>query len=637
MSIRIQCCGIVVLLILIFFQGKQKRTRLTTERFFRWVIAVSLICLALDVGSVLAVNHFLAPGRAVSPTARMLVDLICKVYLVTLPAMGLVTLLYICADTFYAQPDRLRLRGVIYGTLFLISAAAILALPVEYHKNAAGVITNTAGPSVYATYFFIIVFFFFIFRHLLRDRARMNHRRLRAILVWLTLWLGSFFLQLMDNSILVAGFACAVGVLIIYLSLENPEGNLDRQSGLFRREVLKSYLQQLYGQERDFALLALLFDRTQDGDEEPRIALMRYLERQHKWMAFRVSDDRVYFTFDTAQQAQAAMEQVNEYLAKHRRTAAGLPMKTHWLLMPSAQEAEGSEDLMALLKEIAHKHVHDAKLVTVDTQLIMDIRRDWEIEQLLADAIEEDRIEVFYQPIYSLSQQRITAAEALVRIRDQEGRLVSPGMFIPIAESNGMILRLGRMIFEHVCRFIKAHPLDQLGLNTIDVNLSVIQCAYADLAEDYMAIMRHYGVDPAHINLEITESASIHEKNTLLLNMEQLIDFGVSFALDDFGTGQSNLAYIMNMPVAVAKFDRQITQAYFVNDKAKHVMNAAVRMIHDMGISIVSEGVETAEELKAIADLGIEYIQGFYFSKPLPEQEFLDYLKTFQAPAASKA
>ena len=117
--------------------------------------------------------------------------------------------------------------------------------------------------------------------------------------------------------------------------------------------------------------------------------------------------------------------------------------------------------------------------------------------------------------------------------------------------------------------------------------------------------------------------------------MDKLIDYGVSFALDDFGTGQSNLTYIMDMPVAVAKFDRSITQAYFVNEKARQVMNAAVRMIHDMGLTIVSEGVETAEEGRAIADLGIEYIQGFYFSRPLPEDEFLTYLSTFQPPALS--
>ena len=633
MSISVQCCGIAILLILIFFQGRQRRSGLTTEKFFRWVMGTSLICPALDVGSILAINYVLVPGRIPSPAAKLVVDLICKAYLVTLPAMGLITLLYICADTYYAQPERLKARVIGYDILALVAAIVIMSLPIEYHKNASGTVTNTDGPSVYATYLFISVYLTLIIGHLFIDRARMNARRRSAVCVWLTLWLGSFAIQLWNNSMLLAGFACASGVLIIYLSLENPEGNLDRQTGLFRREVLKGYLLQLYGREQDFSVLVLLFDRAQENTEEARMGLMRYLERQKGWMVFRESDERTYLLFDDPQQAQDAMAQVNTFLIKRNRTNTGLPLKTHWLYMPSAREAEGPDDLLSLLKEIAHKHIHSSKLITVDAQMIMDIRRDREVERLLATAIDEDRIEVFYQPIYSITQKRITGAEALVRIRDEDGHLVSPGLFIPIAEGNGMILRLGKMIFEHVCRFIKAHPLDELGLNTIDVNLSVIQCSYADLAADYMEIMRRYDINPAHINLEITESASIHEKNILLLNMDQLIDFGVSFALDDFGTGQSNLNYIMDMPVQVAKFDRQLTQAYFVSDKARHVMNAAVRMIHDMGLTIVSEGVETAEECETIAGLGIEYIQGFYFSRPLPEKEFLEYLETFQTPA----
>ena len=637
MSIRIQCCGIVVLLILIFFQGRQRRTGLTTEKLFRWVMGTSFACLALDVGSILAINYAFVPGRRPVSELKMLVDLICKAYLVSLPAIGLVTLLYICADTYYAHPERLRRRIVGYGVLSAAAAVTILSLPIRYHKNDAGMVTNTDGPSVYATYVFIIIFFALIIWHLILDRARLNARRRTAVLVWQALWLGAFAIQLWNNSMLLAGFACSTGILVIYLSLENPEGNLDRQTGLFRREVLKSYLQQLYGQGQDFTVLVLLFDRGQENTEDARMALMRYLERQKGWRVFRESDERTYLIFDAPQPAQDAMERVNTYLSRRNRANNGLPLKTHWLYMPSAREAEGQEDLLSLLKEVAQKHIHQSTLVTVDTRLVMDIRRDWEVEKLLAAAIEADRIEVFYQPIYSISQKRITGAEALVRIRDEEGLLVSPGLFIPIAEGNGMILRLGQMIFEHVCRFIKTHPMEELGLSTIDVNLSVVQCAYADLAADYMDIMHRYGVDPAHINLEITESASIHDKSTLLLNMDQLIDFGVSFALDDFGTGQSNLTYIMDMPVAVAKFDRQITKAYFVSDKARHVMNAAVRMIQDMGLSIVSEGVETAEECQAIADLGIEYIQGFYFSKPLPEKEFLEYLKTFQAPATTHA
>lgn len=133
-------------------------------------------------------------------------------------------------------------------------------------------------------------------------------------------------------------------------------------------------------------------------------------------------------------------------------------------------------------------------------------------------------------------------------------------------------------------------------------------------------------MDPSCINLEITESASIQTRNNLLENMQILIDYGVKFSLDDFGNGESNLNYIVNMPVSIVKFDRDMSQAYFANQKAKFVMEAAMHMIHDMQLEIVSEGVETKEQMEAIVALGIEYIQGYYFSKPLPEEEFLKFV-----------
>ncbi len=635
MSIQIQCCGIAVLLILLFFQGRQRRSNLLTERVFRWIMLVSLVCLLLDVGSILAINSAMAMGHALPWWP---VNLVCKAYLLTMPAMGAVTLLYICADIHYAHPEHLRRDGLRNSLLGLVAAVVILALPIQYHHNARGVVDYTCGPSVYATYVFIVLYLSAIIFLLFREQSRMNHRRRGAVLVWMSLWLGSFAVQIAFGSLLLAGFACATGVLIIYLSLENPEGNLDRQTGLFRRDVLKSYLSQLYGQGRDFSALVLLFARGQENAEESRLDLMLFLESHKRWMVFREDGERIYLLFDTPEEAQDAMDQIDGYLARRGQAEYALPLKIHWLFMPSAQVIDPQhDDLLSLIRDIAIKHFPEVDRLTVDAQLIDGIRRDREVERLLANAIAEDRIEVFYQPIYSISQRRVTGAEALVRIRDDEGRIISPGLFIPIAENNGMILRLGRLIFEHVCRFIKDHPLEELGLANIDVNLSVIQCGYADLAMDYIDIMRRYGIDPKQINLEITESAAIHEKRLLLMNMDRLMDVGVSFALDDFGTGQSNLSYIMDMPVDVAKFDREITQAYFVNDRARQVMNAAVRMIHSMGLSIVSEGVETAEEFQAIRDLGIEYIQGFFFSKPLPEEEFLAYLRTFQPPAPALA
>ena len=192
------------------------------------------------------------------------------------------------------------------------------------------------------------------------------------------------------------------------------------------------------------------------------------------------------------------------------------------------------------------------------------------------------------------------------------------------------MLRLGEIIFEKVCQFVQKENPSQYGIEYIEVNLSVIQCAYEMFADNYISIMEKYNIDPHFINLEITETAALGAKKVVLSNMQKLIDYGVSFSLDDFGTGQSNLNYIVDMPVEIVKFDRTMINSYFENGKAKYVMDAAMHMIHGMELEIVAEGIETKEQFEIMKSLGISYIQGYYFSRPIPDQAFLKYITEYK-------
>ena len=266
-------------------------------------------------------------------------------------------------------------------------------------------------------------------------------------------------------------------------------------------------------------------------------------------------------------------------------------------------------------------------VVTIDEDSVAKRREHDEMLGTLVRAIKEDRIEVFYQPIYSTKEKKFVSAEALARIRREDGSIIPPGLFIPIAEETGLISEVGEIMFDKTCRFIKEQNLNDYGIQYIEANLSVIQCDSEALANTYISIMQKHHIAPESINLEITESASINTRKTLLENMRRLIDYGVSFSLDDFGSGQSNLNYIVDMPVRIVKFDRDMTQSYFKGEKAKFVLRAAMNMIHDMHLKVVSEGVETKEQLTVLEELGIDYIQGYYFSKPLEAQAFIDFIK----------
>ena len=339
---------------------------------------------------------------------------------------------------------------------------------------------------------------------------------------------------------------------------------------------------------------------------------------------FRCEDDKIAFVFFDAGEMDSGYHKLMERFEKPWGASMLHRITPHWYYVTNPRIVSEEKEYLDLFQ---YAEQFNQDFVRIDEDVVKDLYSEQAIERMLVEAMRENRVEVFYQPIYSTVKNQFNSAEALVRIRDHEGNIIMPGHFIEVAERTGLIMRLGEIVFEKVCRFIREENPAQYGIEYIEVNLSIIQCGYEYLAASYKKIMREHEIPPKAINLEITETASLNEKRTLLENMRELREYGVTFSLDDFGTGQSNLNYIVDMPVDIVKFDRDMIQSYFENDKAKYVMDAAMHMIHGLDLKIVSEGIETKEQYAAMEELGISYIQGYYFSRPLPQEEFLAFIK----------
>ena len=247
------------------------------------------------------------------------------------------------------------------------------------------------------------------------------------------------------------------------------------------------------------------------------------------------------------------------------------------------------------------------------------------IEAIINKAISENRFKVYYQPIYSVSEKRFVCAEALIRLYDDEYSFVSPELFIPAAEKNGSIHRIGKYVLEEVCRFISSEQFRKLGISFIDVNLSAVQCMNSNLTGEIQEILARYGVPPESIVLEITETAASYEHNIMDENIKLLTDAGFDFSLDDFGTGYSNMSRIADLPFKIGKLDKIFTRTG-ENEKLDLVTESSVHMMKAMNMKIVVEGVETREMLDRFTSLGCDYIQGYYFSRPLPEDEFVKFI-----------
>ena len=626
MNIASQTCALVVLVVITIFFVTSRPLKLQTTIAFYLMLFTTMGMVITDIISIYLLNHL----DNVSPACM---ETFARLYLLFLNAVVYSAIYYAYSDV-YGNTRMRKIVAVLKALVFIAADIIMLISPVYWSSQDH--IVYTYGPAVTVCYIICVYGIFVLFYLVVSGKRIMNRRRRYAIGMWVFVWLLAAVVQYYVQTLLIVTFAGVLGVLIVYIMLENPDSRMDRRTGLLNMKAFESYLRKLFELNRKFSVYVIVADELSDlREREKQIAHRGYLKRFIESIKalktakiFFDGDDQMVVLFEDTEIGIYDKKVFESHIEEAGRDGFDIYGMAKYFHVPDPSFTDSVYYLEKLIRYARQNHndVLAKECILIDAEMYAKMMEEIEGEEILLDALEHDRVEMYYQPIYSTVKRKFTTVEALVRIKDEEGKLIPPAKFIRVAEENGMIIKLGEVIFEKVCKFIGGTDYPKLGLEYVEINLSVVQCCYAKLARNFIDIMDKYSVNPKNINLEITESASIEGKNTLLKNMEKLRNYGVKFSLDDFGTGQSNLNYIAEMPVDIVKFDRDMTRSYFESDKAHYVMDAAMSMIKGMEMEIVSEGIETREQYNTMEGLGIEYIQGYYFSKPLPEKEFVQFM-----------
>lgn len=630
MGIQVQGCGLVLLLVLLFFFVRQKRVGLYTERIFFITLMIAIGCLSLDIFTIYAIRN-----SAFIP--KILLDFICKSYLVSLIWMGYRAMVYVLCDISWDAVFKRKIRATRIAVY--IGSLIVYVCPIYYHIEVNSIYTY--GLSVILTYLFAIPFIIATIIITVKSKQVLTIRKI-AVNVWLTFWLVAAIIQFLNNRLLLVGYGIALGMVVLFIALENPESNINRSYGCFHAHALIRYLDECYTANKKLSIMFLSMSSDyeeymeRERLERALLEIIRFLQKKKNVKVFKLMDQDLVAVFEDMSQMNSAFQEIQDDFYRKQFYPDADPLipefdfpKSVFVLVPDSLVLKNSAELMILFEYQKANCSNELRtqVCYVNELLLEEIREKAETKKEIMQAIDEERIEVFYQPIYSTQWKKYVSAEALVRIRKKDGTLLPPGMFIPVAEETGLIKQVGEIVFEKVCECLSENKVQQLGIEYIEVNMSVVQFELRNLAERYIKIMKRYNVDPKHINLEITETGSIQAKQNMLENMQRLIKYGVSFSLDDFGNGQSNLDYMIDMPVKIVKLDMLMTQSYFENMKAKSVVQAVTHMVHNMQLEMVAEGVETKEQLDEMERLGIDYIQGYFFSKPVDKDEFITLLQ----------
>ncbi|MBO4266010.1 MAG: EAL domain-containing protein [Lachnospiraceae bacterium] len=264
-----------------------------------------------------------------------------------------------------------------------------------------------------------------------------------------------------------------------------------------------------------------------------------------------------------------------------------------------------------------------------DDIIRLKMREQAEIEEEMNTALANNEFVMFLQPQMDLHTQKICGAEALVRWKHPMKGILVPAQFLSLFESNGFITKMDKFIWELACRYIR--DLQKRGIFLpVSVNISRVHIGTTNLSEILMDLVKKYEIDPKYLELEITENLFMEDVDELFSEMSALKELGFKIMMDDFGSGYSSLNMLRNAPVDTLKIDRFFLDEIMSTDRGKIIVEASVRMAKQLGLNVIAEGVETQEQLDFLASIDCDIVQGYYYSRPVPVEEFEAFMERYR-------
>lgn len=489
-----------------------------------------------------------------------------------------------------------------------------------------------AGGMYHLLYFcgFYYVFLAFVSQYLFRNSLGKRREKYSIFLYNVSL-LAALIFRLALPKMLIMDTFIFMAILIVFLAFENPEFFLDIKGTTFNAYALGEHLEETIENLSGFHPIGVVIHNYRDMRdlygytqmEEGLVMISRFLKQLFP-------HGNVFYYRNGRFMILDRQETNHDKISRSIFERFESPWKSHHTELylsvgvarfETIRSVYTSQTILSTLVRVLDEVGRSNAEVLVKESDLEKTKEEQKIRKSIENALENNCLELFLQPITDSMTGKLSGAEALSRLRDEEGKIIPPGVFIPVAENSGRINELGEMIFEKTCSFISKNGLKELGMEWINVNLSPSQFVRTDLAERYYAIIEKYGIEPSCVHLEITEGSMIDE-NFLQKQMSAMNEKGFKFVLDDYGTGYSNLSRLKTCPFINVKLDMSIVWDYC--GKPDGILPSMIQAFKQMGFYITAEGIEDERMADTMKDIGCDLLQGYYYSKPLPAGEFAD-------------
>lgn len=631
LNTRFQIAAVCFFIVFVTSYRRYKDLPVLSTKIFKAISYFAAFNLCFDIITVYTVNNL--------DTVPALLNRFChQLFIGSLNCIIFLMYLYVLTKCGEVQHINWWSR-LLAACPFLISMIVVAVGPLYYYQGPEG--SYSYGPMANTVYGSVIIYIGLMLYTLTKYKGKENRQKRRAIEISVLMWAVAGILQSVNHNLLTSGLALVLSIYYIYYAFENPKNLVEVETGCHNKTAFSMMLDEYFQRGYEFVVLDIVFiDMLKIYHSHGHEMGRRYVSEVASQMSsitksivFRSKGDTISMVI-----RKSSEEELDQILRKMQK-AVNVPVhldnyhflgKVHIDIVNCPKYASTSDDIYNIIDYMSDYVAEGAgMLVEVDEQILSSRERQLAIENILSEALLHEGFDVFYQPIYHPRERRFASAEALLRLKDKETiGFISPEEFIPIAERKGMITEIGNVVAMKVCRFMKEQNLPDKGVSYIEINLSGVQCAEKDLADNMKRILRRYEIDPSWIDFEVTETAAVDSGEILYENMCKLRENGSTFAMDDFGTGYSNLAQMAEVAYDFIKLDKSLIWPAFEegNEKARILLTEVVDLIQKLGFEIIAEGVETEAMVEWLIAHNIGHLQGYYYSRPICEEAYLAFL-----------
>ncbi len=629
MEIRTPIIAIMVLTVLVLIYMRNAMPKVfSTKVFFLFVVAayINIICEIVECAVFLYLVNVNNEFSSLKRTSQNL-------YVASLLVCAAIISVYVYAKIKYGM----RVRQGIIAAICAPAAIGIIVIMVSrvyYATTEMGDYYNT-GPGINFCYFIGFLYIFATMIIALAYRKRLSKDDARAIILGIVMWAILALFQFGYKGLQVSSIAIMLMALTLFLTMENPKEYYEKGMPRIRnKDAFQMVLVDHFCYKKHFFIASVIFtgktnvltgeDRQMFYDLQTGVADMA--DRCVSEAAYLSNWNTLSFFLTDPAKVESLMSMVNNYkdeVANYKLT---------FTILEIPKNTSQIDEAMQVLSYVSQEYVlaQSSPNLVIDDRIIDKMSYRNSIEDVVRQAIKDKAFDVYYQPILSVADGKFLAAEALVRLRrPSTENFISPEDFIPIAEKCGLVQDIDDLVFEKVCSFIARENIASYGVKRIEVNLSGNEVVDRQTFGRLRTKMEKYHIPPKFINFEITETAYINNDEVFKDNVKKLKELGSSFSMDDFGSGYSNLLELLKMDYVLVKMDKEFIWNCLDKSKPENLrmLEYSISFLKDYGLHVLAEGIENLEQAQVLIDFGVEYLQGFYYSRPIPESEYVEFLK----------